>query len=325
MQDNNLLPLFRLKIFPKGLKTHIWASRFSKFSGGACPRTPLEKRGLRPRVIASRSHHLSCSHLTLVTAPGPHSNPGSATAAVFRLPRSPPSSARRAQNTSTKAQTVLCHFLIDFECVELPRVLFEWLPMLSSRLTRAWLSRFMQGASTWKTDARQVTSSTIGSRLAHGSQCDSHHASWWKVKKVVLDQSVLFDEVIGGSLQRAFALRIFLFCSARALVKIITRWRVLSMTAPSTSSYKLAGYLSWKLGHHLSLKKKTWKTWSGKIDARKGNARCVLLPWDRRDMWQRLAEMRCELCWATARSHAQPTRMQHASLGLCAAASEPIF
>ena len=68
------------KILPKGLKTHIWASRFSKFSGRACPRTPLEKRGLRPRVIASRSHHLSCSHFSLVTAPGPHSNPGSATA-----------------------------------------------------------------------------------------------------------------------------------------------------------------------------------------------------------------------------------------------------
>ena len=56
-------------------------------------------------------------------------------------------------------------------------------------------------------------------------QCESHHASWWKVKKVVLDQSVLFDEVIGGTLQRAFALCIFLFCSARALVKTITRWR----------------------------------------------------------------------------------------------------
>ena len=43
------------------------------------PPDPLKKRGLRPRVITSLSHHLSCSHLSLVTAPGPHSNPGSAT------------------------------------------------------------------------------------------------------------------------------------------------------------------------------------------------------------------------------------------------------
>ena len=46
------------------------------------PPGPLAKRGLRPRLIASRSHHLSCSHLSLVTAPGPHSNPGSATGNV---------------------------------------------------------------------------------------------------------------------------------------------------------------------------------------------------------------------------------------------------
>ena len=50
--------------------------------------------------------------------------------AIFRLPRSPPSSARGAQKTPMKAQTVLCHFLIDWLCVEVPGVLFEWLPML---------------------------------------------------------------------------------------------------------------------------------------------------------------------------------------------------
>ena len=53
------------------------------------------------------------------------------------------------------------------------------------------------------------------SRLAHGSQYGSHHASWWKVKKAVPDQSVLFDEVMGGSLQRAFALCAFILqCSS---------------------------------------------------------------------------------------------------------------
>ena len=36
------------------------------------------------------------------------------------------------------------------------------------------------------------------------------------MKKAVPDQSVLFDEVMGGSLQRAFALGVFLFsqCSS---------------------------------------------------------------------------------------------------------------
>ena len=49
----------------------------------------------------------------------------------------------------------------------------------------------------------------------------------------VPDQSVLFDEVVGGSLQCAFAL-CFLFCRARALVEMR---RVLSMIVPSTPSY----------------------------------------------------------------------------------------
>ena len=59
-----------------------------KIFRGSMPPDPLEKRGLRPRVIAWRSHHLSRSHLRLVTAPGPHSNPGSATdAPQFLRPR----------------------------------------------------------------------------------------------------------------------------------------------------------------------------------------------------------------------------------------------
>ena len=38
-----------VELLTKTLKMRIWQSRFSKISGGACPRTPLEKRGLRPR------------------------------------------------------------------------------------------------------------------------------------------------------------------------------------------------------------------------------------------------------------------------------------
>ena len=78
IQDNNLLPLFRLKNTPKRAENAYLSISIFKIFRGSMPPDPLEKRGLRPRVIASRSHHLLCSHLSLVTAPGPHSNPGSA-------------------------------------------------------------------------------------------------------------------------------------------------------------------------------------------------------------------------------------------------------
>ena len=67
------------------------------------------------------------------------------------------------------------------------------------------------------------------------SQCSPHDASWWKVKTAVPDKLVLFDEVIRGNLQRAFALCFSLQCwSVGGDHQERAGQEVLLMTAPST-------------------------------------------------------------------------------------------